>query len=169
MATHSSILVWKILWTKESGRLVHRVANSQTQLKPLSTGGDLREVGGDSGAKTQRQEATRSPQTGLVGSGQQQGKPGREQRQADGAPAFEAQEFHLHSVRCKMWKVGKGFWQGKDLIRTQGGAFWCLGEVDAGDKKQDVLDPRSERLPAWTSGTKRADSRRKKEVTQHKR
>ena len=65
-----------------------------------------------------------------------------------------------------MWKVGKGFWQGKDLIRTQGGAFWCLGEMDAGDKKQDVPEPRSERLLAWTSGTKRADSRRKKEVTQ---
>lgn len=128
----------------------------------------MREVGGDSGAKTQRQETTRSPQTGLVGSGQCQGKPGREQRQADGAPAFEAQEFHLHSVRRKMWKVGKGFWQGKDLIRTQGGAFWCLGEMDAGDKKQDVPEPCSERLLAWTSGTKRADSRRKKEVTQHK-
>ena len=36
MATHSSILAWKILWTKEPGGLLHRVAKSQTQLKQLS-------------------------------------------------------------------------------------------------------------------------------------
>ena len=32
MATHSSILAWKILWTEEPGRLcmVHGVAKSQT-------------------------------------------------------------------------------------------------------------------------------------------
>ena len=31
-ATHSSILAWRILWTKEPGRLyiVHRVAQSRT-------------------------------------------------------------------------------------------------------------------------------------------
>ena len=35
MATHSSILAWKIPWTEEPGRLhaVHRVTKSQTQLK----------------------------------------------------------------------------------------------------------------------------------------
>ena len=34
MSTHSSILVWKILWTEEPGRqaIVHRVAKSRTQL-----------------------------------------------------------------------------------------------------------------------------------------
>ena len=37
MATHSSILAWKILWTKEPGGLLHRVAKSQTELKQLST------------------------------------------------------------------------------------------------------------------------------------
>ena len=32
-ATHSSILVWRILWTEEPGRLqFHGVAKSQTQL-----------------------------------------------------------------------------------------------------------------------------------------
>ena len=35
MATRSSILAWRILWTEESG--VNRVAKSQTQLKQLST------------------------------------------------------------------------------------------------------------------------------------
>ena len=34
MATHSSILAWKIPWTQEPGRLVHGAAKSQT---PLST------------------------------------------------------------------------------------------------------------------------------------
>ena len=28
MATHSSLLAWKIPWTEESGGLVHRVAES---------------------------------------------------------------------------------------------------------------------------------------------
>ena len=39
MATHSSILAWKIPWTEETGGLhtVHRVTKSQTQLKRLST------------------------------------------------------------------------------------------------------------------------------------
>ena len=32
MATHSSIFVWRIPWTEESGRLVHGVTKSQTQL-----------------------------------------------------------------------------------------------------------------------------------------
>ena len=33
MATHSSILAWKIPWTQEPGELtVHRVAKSQTGL-----------------------------------------------------------------------------------------------------------------------------------------
>ena len=30
MATHSSILAWKISWTEEPGRLVYGVAKSQT-------------------------------------------------------------------------------------------------------------------------------------------
>ena len=35
MATHSSILAWRIPWTEEPGRLhvVHGVTQSQTQLK----------------------------------------------------------------------------------------------------------------------------------------
>ena len=37
--------------------------------------------------------------------------------------------------------MGKGFRQGKDLIRTLGGAFWCLGEMDAGDEKQMCWSP----------------------------
>ena len=34
MATHSSILAWRMLWTEEPGRLhtVHRVTKSQTRL-----------------------------------------------------------------------------------------------------------------------------------------
>ena len=38
MATHSSILAWRIPWTEEPGgrATVHRVAKSQTQLKQLS-------------------------------------------------------------------------------------------------------------------------------------
>ena len=37
MATHSSILAWRIPWTEEPGGLtVHRVTNSKTQLKQLS-------------------------------------------------------------------------------------------------------------------------------------
>ena len=32
-ATHSNILAWRILWTEEPGRVVHRVAKSRTQLK----------------------------------------------------------------------------------------------------------------------------------------
>ena len=30
MATHTSILVWRILWTEESGGLVHGVEESDT-------------------------------------------------------------------------------------------------------------------------------------------
>ena len=30
MATHSSILVWRIPWTEEPGAIVHGVAESQT-------------------------------------------------------------------------------------------------------------------------------------------
>ena len=37
MATHSSIPAWRIPWTEESGRPQSRVAQSQTQLKRLST------------------------------------------------------------------------------------------------------------------------------------
>ena len=38
MATHSSVLAWRIPWIEEPGRLlVHRVAQSQTQPKRLST------------------------------------------------------------------------------------------------------------------------------------
>ena len=37
MATHSSILAWRIPWTKEPGKLVHRNTQSQTRLKWLST------------------------------------------------------------------------------------------------------------------------------------
>ena len=36
MATHSSILAWRILWTEEPGGLLHRVAKSQIELKQLS-------------------------------------------------------------------------------------------------------------------------------------
>ena len=32
MATHSSIIAWKIPWTEEPGGLQHGVTNSQTQL-----------------------------------------------------------------------------------------------------------------------------------------
>ena len=38
MATHSSILAWRIPWTEEPGRLQSmEVTKSQTQLKRLST------------------------------------------------------------------------------------------------------------------------------------
>ena len=39
MATHSSILAWKIPWTEEPGGLhtVHEVAKSWARLKQLST------------------------------------------------------------------------------------------------------------------------------------
>ena len=38
MATHSSILAWKIPWTEESGRLtVHGVAKSQTRLSNFTS------------------------------------------------------------------------------------------------------------------------------------
>ena len=41
MATHSSILVWRIPWTEEPGRsTVHGVATSQTRLKRLSKHGE---------------------------------------------------------------------------------------------------------------------------------
>ena len=33
MATHSSILAWRILWAEEPGELVHGVAKSLTRLK----------------------------------------------------------------------------------------------------------------------------------------
>ena len=32
MATHSSILAWRVPWTEEPGKLVHRVEKSQTRL-----------------------------------------------------------------------------------------------------------------------------------------
>ena len=37
MATHSSILAWKIPWTEEPGGLQSRAAKSQTRLKQLNT------------------------------------------------------------------------------------------------------------------------------------
>ena len=37
MATHSSILAWKIPWTEEPGGLVPGVAKSQTQLSMCSS------------------------------------------------------------------------------------------------------------------------------------
>ena len=38
MATHSSILAWKILWTEEPGEAaVHEVAKSQTRLRQSTT------------------------------------------------------------------------------------------------------------------------------------
>ena len=37
MATHSGILVWRIPWTEEPGRLQSMRLQSQTQLKRLST------------------------------------------------------------------------------------------------------------------------------------
>ena len=36
MATHSSILAWRIPWTEEPGGLVHGVEKSWTRLKQLS-------------------------------------------------------------------------------------------------------------------------------------
>ena len=33
VATHSSILAWRILWAEEPGELVHGVAKSLTRLK----------------------------------------------------------------------------------------------------------------------------------------
>ena len=36
MATHSSILAWRIPWTEEPGGYIPRVSQSQTQLKRLS-------------------------------------------------------------------------------------------------------------------------------------
>ena len=36
-ATHCSILAWRIPWTEEPGGLVHRVIQSRTRLKQLST------------------------------------------------------------------------------------------------------------------------------------
>ena len=36
MATHSSILAWRIPWTEEPGGLVHGVAKSRTGLNQLS-------------------------------------------------------------------------------------------------------------------------------------
>ena len=36
MATHSNVLDWRIPWTEESGRRVHGVAKSRTQLSDLS-------------------------------------------------------------------------------------------------------------------------------------
>ena len=43
MATHSSILAWRIPWTEEPGR-VHGVAKNQTQLKWLSTFAHTKQV-----------------------------------------------------------------------------------------------------------------------------
>ena len=37
MATHFSILAWRIPWAEEPGGLGHRVAKSQTRLKRLKT------------------------------------------------------------------------------------------------------------------------------------
>ena len=37
MATHSGILAWRILWTKEPSGLQSKVTKSKTQLKCLST------------------------------------------------------------------------------------------------------------------------------------
>ena len=37
MATHSSILAWRIPWTRSLEATVHRVAESRTRLKRLST------------------------------------------------------------------------------------------------------------------------------------
>ena len=37
MATHSSILAWRIPWTEEPGATVHGVAQNQTRLKRRST------------------------------------------------------------------------------------------------------------------------------------
>ena len=40
MATHSSILAWRIPWTEESGRVtVHGITQSRTQLNQLSIHG----------------------------------------------------------------------------------------------------------------------------------
>ena len=41
MATHSSILVWRIPWTEEPGGLVYRVAKSWTRMKQLSMQHDV--------------------------------------------------------------------------------------------------------------------------------
>ena len=45
MATHSSILAWRIPWTEEPDELVHIVTKSQTRLKQLSRhASDIRAV-----------------------------------------------------------------------------------------------------------------------------
>ena len=48
MATHSSVLAWRIPWTEEPGGLqVHGVAKSRTRLKRLSMYVNLQGVGED--------------------------------------------------------------------------------------------------------------------------
>ena len=37
MATHSSILAWRIPWTEDWWAIVHRIVKSRTRLKQLST------------------------------------------------------------------------------------------------------------------------------------
>ena len=37
MASHSSVLVWRIPWTEEPGGLLHRVTKSRAWLKRLNT------------------------------------------------------------------------------------------------------------------------------------
>ena len=41
MATHSSVLAWRILGTGEPGAAVYGVAQSQTRLKRLSSSGSM--------------------------------------------------------------------------------------------------------------------------------
>ena len=44
MATHSSILAWRILWTEKPGGLVHEVTKTWTRLKPLNNNTRLDDI-----------------------------------------------------------------------------------------------------------------------------
>ena len=47
MATHSSILAWRIPWTEKPDGLLSLGSQSQTQLKQLSTHSEKRELSDD--------------------------------------------------------------------------------------------------------------------------
>ena len=44
MATHSTILAWRILWTEETGGLLSIESQNQTQLKRLSSSSSSNEL-----------------------------------------------------------------------------------------------------------------------------
>ena len=47
MVAHSSVLVWKILWTEEPGGLLSGVANSWTRLGNSTTTAKSKDTGAD--------------------------------------------------------------------------------------------------------------------------